>query len=428
VLASIELSRVSHRASTIGALAQWQASAGTFLPLRSLTTLLFPDFFGNPRVVGDNNASGNVFAEWALYTGVCPLLLAMGALFLRPKAHGFYAILALLTLLVAMGPGSLPLYLFIPGFASTANPGRVLVLFSFAISCLAAFGLQGLMDTNITLRKRYQSMGFATVIIAILTSIGLIFVKAFLGDNFTTLLNISQFGMMVAGVWFIIALLLCFALPKTPKLAPALLILTILDLLFWGWGHNPTSPIAKVYPTTPGIEWLQQNAKDALIAPINPSWSMEKEGPSHAILPPNGLTVYGLHDIAGYDSLLVKTSKDHLDALTPSELEGRSSPPQNGNMAFIKTPEIAIQAGARYILLPSDAPAPSGLTEVYKRDDMAIYENPDGKNFSTGQTYDNTTLRVGFVLFLSAIGGLVGYIIYKFRPLRPFRAGPLRPQ
>jgi hypothetical protein len=422
VFMSIELSRVSHRASQGGLaehFAQWQTSAGTFLPVRSLITLLFPDFFGNPRVAGDFNLSGNAFAEWALYTGVCPLLLAGTALFLRPKAHGFYAILALLTLLVAMGPGSLPLYLFIPGFASTANPGRVLVLFSFAIACLAAFGLQGLMDnSDIPHKKRYQSIGLSVVTLVLLVAIGLNFSKAFLQDSFISLLNLSQFGMMVAGVWLTIALLLCFALPKTPKLAPALIILTLIDLLFWGWGHNPTSPMASVYRATPGMEWLQKNAKDALIAPINPRWSVAKEGPPAATLPPNGLTVFGLHDIAGYDSLFIKASKEHLDALMEGE-QGKASPAENGNMVLVKSPETAISAGARYILMPPKAPTPAGLSEAYKGDDMAIYENPSGKNVPPTQTYDNPTLRVGFVLFLSAIGCLSGYIIYRFGPIRP---------
>ena len=83
ILPSIELSRVSHRVATGSGFEQWRASSGTFFPLKSLVTLAFPDFFGNPTSVGDFNLSGNAFAEWAIYTGICPLFLAITAVVLK---------------------------------------------------------------------------------------------------------------------------------------------------------------------------------------------------------------------------------------------------------------------------------------------------------------------------------------------------------
>jgi len=131
---------------------------------------------------------------------------------------------------------------------------------------------------------------------------------------------------------------------------------------------------------TPGIAFLQQNGKNALIAPLNQFWSNGNQPPRDAVLPPNALTVYRLHDIAGYDSLFPAQRKESAKKANNGE---DPSPPENGNIVFTKSIEAAKAQRARYMIAPPDSPDLSlnGLRTVYSGADMTIYENPDGRDF-----------------------------------------------
>jgi hypothetical protein len=232
-------------------------------------------------------------------------------------------------------------------------------------------------------------------------------------------------GIMTGGVLLVLAAAGLFALPRlTPERraggAVLLVVLTVADLTLWGYGYNPTVPAAQVYAVTPGIAWLQQNAKDALIAPLNRSWSMSGEPPRSALLPPNGLAAFGLHDVGGYDSLIPATAKEKVKEATGED----PSPPENGNIAFIKSIEAAKNLGAKYILVPPESPdlSGAGLTQVHPGPDMVIYENPSGKTFdpAIGKKYLPTTFRLG--LFLGLAG--VAILLATFLALAPRKNNP----
>lgn len=118
---------------------------GGGVPIHYLITMLAPDFFGNP--VTRNDWFG-FYAEWASFVGIIPLFFALLAVIFRKNKHVFFFTLSTLVVLllsvdspVQMLLGSLKIPVI-----STSNPTRIIVLYSFAISVLAGFGLHSFLE------------------------------------------------------------------------------------------------------------------------------------------------------------------------------------------------------------------------------------------------------------------------------------------
>lgn len=380
VLPAVALSRQSHRAAThrptYDDFQRWRIDA---LPPQTVLTLTVPDFYGHPNRNGgtywntswraDGNPNPNNFAEWTAYVGILPLLLA----FLGAGRLRFFAGLALLTLLMAYGTwANLPFFFLVPGWAQTGNPGRILVVFTFAIALLAGAG----HDQLVTSGKRPRVLALTVVIFSLVGSLPLAQGHAArLQLSWPEVFGAAQFGLMMAVLWLVLGAAVLFAAPKWPLARPLALVITLADLAFWGAGYNPTCRPADIYPVTPGIAWLQEHANGALIAPINDRWSNGWVPARNAALVPNALTVYRLYDLGGYDSLFRATAKQRIADATG----GEPCPPENGNMVFIKTPEAAVALGAKYIVTAPDRALATTLALVYDGPDLKIYENPAGQ-------------------------------------------------
>lgn len=132
------------------------------IPWRYLITIVFPDFFGNP--VTRNDWFGH-YAEWASFVGIVPLLFGLFAVLKRVKdGRIFFVLLGVVTLLFAFPSplNDLLYWLRIPILSTSAN-SRIIVLLSFSLASLSAFGLDDLVrswkERNI---KRY--VWFAAVV------------------------------------------------------------------------------------------------------------------------------------------------------------------------------------------------------------------------------------------------------------------------
>jgi hypothetical protein len=449
VLPAVELSKISHRAVSEKSRELYNANNGSAVPPRAFVTFLAPDFYGHPNhglhwnnsnLRDGSGRSGNNYAEWALYTGVLPLLLALFALCtLRapaspppPNTGGaggsdgepsppanpsrletrsgrpanppappelgvgglaglpgsqtdklFLTVLGLLALLIATGtPLNLALFYAVPGYASLANPGRVLVVFAFAVAGLAAFGLESLLSPSVPLASKRRG-AFVPLVAPLLlaawgASLGAAWAREAVAQvPFGDLLTQATPGLLTAGVLLVLSAALLFVIPRfagnaerTRAASAVCVLLTIADLALWGYGYNPSAKQEQVFPVTPGIAWLQKNAANARIAVINRDWTLGQTAPQFAALPPNTLTVYGLHDISGYDSLFPKVAKEQVSFAAGGD---DASPPANGNMVFVKSVRTALNLGAEFIVFAGDAPiGESGLSESYRGDDLII--------------------------------------------------------
>jgi hypothetical protein len=148
LLPTLELIRLSPRRAGLDS----QKIFAFPYPYKHLLTFFLPDFFGTPK-----NGSYPVFSpEWGIYwentayLGLLPLvfaLLAFFSLFFQPAEltkkplKKFFFLLFFFSLLLVLGKDS-PLYFLFtfPGFNYFFVPSRFLLLTSFSLSVLAAFG------------------------------------------------------------------------------------------------------------------------------------------------------------------------------------------------------------------------------------------------------------------------------------------------
>ena len=109
-----------------------------------LVTVFAPDFYGNP--VTRNDWFG-YYAEWASYIGVVPLLLAVYAIIRRAKYTGFFLGLAVISFLIATPTpiNAFVVWLKLPAI-STSYAARIIVLASFSLAVVGAYGLDGLRE------------------------------------------------------------------------------------------------------------------------------------------------------------------------------------------------------------------------------------------------------------------------------------------
>ena len=141
---------------------------GEVIPWKYIVTFVSPDFYGNP--VTRNDWFGH-YAEWASYIGVIPLMLALFASVGRPRGYvRFFVLLAVFALLFAY-PTPLNTLLFalkLP-VVSTSAASRIIILCSFALSVLAAFGMDELARMWKTKKKTSFLLFSASTVLLFVT-------------------------------------------------------------------------------------------------------------------------------------------------------------------------------------------------------------------------------------------------------------------
>lgn len=247
-----------------------QAATYTFsstgLSWHELSVLLLPNFFGGSP----------------LYTGVIALILAAWSLLAahHRRERWFWGMLALLSLLLALGGNSFLyslFYLGVPGFAQVRDQERVLALFALAVAMLAGMGAQSLLSplpgwARRRLRVFHRWLG--RVWLLGLLPAGFLYVlranalaggggdagilEAFL-DRYIFLL------IVVALAW---GLLLAIRRQRNSRLMVAALTLVLLFELFTvNWHYNLGEKATRsVFPPSAATAWLQSHASDGRIA------------------------------------------------------------------------------------------------------------------------------------------------------------------
>ncbi len=238
-------------------------------PIWYLTTLVAPDFFGNPA--SRNFWFDGTYIERVSYFGLIPLMFAIFAIFVlfRKTEIKIFTIVFLSTLLISTDLLITKYFYLIPiPVISTTVPTRILSLFAFSGSVLAAFGFDLLLGK----KKKKQLFLISLLVFAVLISL-FIFVSFYptimQSSDFTSKFSVSRRNLVLPIISLMIfpgALLYYFSkiifLNKYKKaiLVFIVLFVTFLDLFYYFQKITPFAPPNFMYPETPVIKFLKKTS------------------------------------------------------------------------------------------------------------------------------------------------------------------------
>ncbi len=235
LIPTLEYASISNRA---GDLDPEFALTYSFWPWRALG-LVAPDLFGNPGAA-DYWGYGN-FWEDAIYVGVLPLLLAIGALATKGIGRIKWFLLGVATIAFLFGLGSnTPVFKFlfeyVPTFSAFQAPTRWNLWLVASFSLLAGFGAE---HWKVAEGKKLYWLRLGTAgAIAIFVMATLIdVVETDIEPTFTRAIATAGFWLAVCGI-----LALLRSDPGRKGWVAAALSVVVLDLFIAGRGLNPTLP------------------------------------------------------------------------------------------------------------------------------------------------------------------------------------------
>ena len=297
-------------------------------PLEAAWTNLFPEYWGSetfwfgpfgnpPEVLG--------------YVGISVVPLAIAGLWhLRRHWLGWFS-LCLIVFGVSQVYGIPPLkeLAHLPGIEQVAA-GRWLYVNDLAVALLAPAGLAGLLDEKVPHRERRRLAAIAgAVLLVALVAVGLLWLDrrdgqswAWMTEGFGLVTSPwsliedkgtpfhRQMALLIIGGALVVGALLRPLLARPT--AVALVAVAALDLFVFGQDYNAAVPEDDLYPSTPLIEYLQEQDGLFRIAPI------DSDGRDN-VMPGTTPNVYGLNTIAGYDHY---RNEAYLDYLAPMMTDG----------------------------------------------------------------------------------------------------------
>lgn len=273
-----------------------------FLPKALFLANFIPDFYGNLGVKNFSYLLVPNYGELALgYIGVSGLVLSVFA-FARKmrKEILFFSGAALLSAaLIYRAPLIYSLINKLPGFNLNYN-NRLLYLWAFFLVVLACFGLERLMNSQISLKRfRLTWLGFAGI-----AGI-LIVVNKFLTKGWDFAHNLDWHtvslwqNVMIVG--FIANLVLAYLIIKKLPNRKALIVLTVLiciETVLHGMIFLRTSTPDNFYPTEPVLAYLQTQSPD--------NYRVFTYGD---VLLPNIGTWYGINHLNDHDTIYLRSNK-----------------------------------------------------------------------------------------------------------------------
>jgi hypothetical protein len=264
-------------------------------PIWYLITVIAPDFFGNPAT--RNYWFDGTYIERVSYFGLIPLIFAIFAIWalFRKTEVKIFSLIFLGTIILTTDLLLTKFFYLLPiPVISTAVPTRMLSLFAFSGSVLAAFGLDHF------LRSKNPSTGsgqgkrillISGVILALLAGLFLI-----MSGNIVAQRNlVLPIGTLIIFILLIFAFIQIKSARKIAIFSIIIIGVVSLDLYFYFQKITPFAPAKYMYPETPVIEFIKENAG------INRFW-----GYGSAYIESNFQTFDGTFSPEGIDPLHIR--------------------------------------------------------------------------------------------------------------------------
>ncbi|MEK7543333.1 MAG: YfhO family protein [Patescibacteria group bacterium] len=303
---------------------------------RYLITLFSPDFYGNP--VTRNDWFG-YYAEWASYIGVIPLLLAVYAIVRRTRRIGFFLGVAIISFLIAT-PSPVNVFvvwLKLPAI-STSYAVRIIVLVSFSLCVIAAYGLDGLRED--WEKKRTSPILLTAMIISlflIATWSVVLFFHPFEIEKLAIARRNLLFPTGLALGFCVFAVMGCMRKWKIIRslVIGLFMLLATLDMVRYAAKWMPFDPREYVYPEVAVLSFLKNTVDhERILGNLGGEVT-------------NG---FGLLGIEGYDAVYQKRYGEFIRSLS----EGKIIVPERSVVQFAKLAKFSEQAlqllGVRYIV------------------------------------------------------------------------------
>lgn len=314
-------------------------SKGEIIPWSYLITLFAPDFYGNP--VTRNDWFGH-YAEWASYIGVVPLLLAsIGILFSRRNRDVvFFTIIAGVCLLLALPTplNDLMYALHIP-VLSTSSASRIIILVSFSLAVLAAYGtdtIQRLWHKPI----RRGTMIWSVVVMVFVTGL-FVWVKLFhpLPPEKLVVAVRNLYLPALFAILAVISIFSGFFIPKRWKifLIVGLLSATAFDVYRYASKWMPFEPKEYVYPGAPVLSFLSGTVK--------PTYARISGNLGNEVT-----SAFGIQNLEGYDAVFQKRYGQFISAATDGKIGALEHSVVLLNKQGIYTEDINRLLGVRYLV------------------------------------------------------------------------------
>lgn len=326
---------------------------GWALPKIQIASFVMPDFFGNPthhtyfdifdlktKLVGNNvlgkptDPPNTIFwgaknyVEAASYVGILPLVLAIAAIIFRRTQHtAIFSSYALFSLLLAFGSPLYAIFFYgVPGFDQLHTPFRWVYPYTISVTVLAGIGAgyffssatQG-ATTGFTeqLKRRYTLLPlFAGALIVAAIALSLVLRETTLSIASTVLSRSAKLQQAFADPEMLVSyefrnlfilgtLLICSGVilwlatrtRNSPRAWQSLAVALLLgDLFYFGMGFNSKSSPDTLNVVPPAMQYLKSDPSVYRIATF---------GTDDILKPDIGMR-YGIQDIRGYDTIIMK--------------------------------------------------------------------------------------------------------------------------
>jgi len=357
------------------------------LHTRQLATLIYPDLFGNPtrHISFIPKAGGlqpyNNHNEMCIYAGIMTLFLVVACIpySLNKPFIFFFMTSALLSLTMAMGSILyLPLWKLIPGL-NLSVPARILYIFGFSMSVLAAMGADILLSDE---RKKrsfifiyFLILAATAIYISLIVPVDSLAAWLIKGTHYNQAQTVVTNYLKRFPDVLLRPLLVCFAsfillsitlFTKKSRLKTAMLLVGLgllsFDLMTYGFNYNTVSARSSAFPTTESIAFLKNHAKNSRIA-------------TYGNFMHNTLVPFNISEIGGYSPFYPQRYGEYLHL---SQNGPNAQAPENFSrwtvLNSFGSPLIDL-INTKYLLVPNNASLVHKQLELAFDGEIKIYKN-----------------------------------------------------